>query len=276
MDQLRISTVLILVIGLFTADVNLLFSESSIKAIIFDCDGTLVASEEASLSAWRQTLQNRGCNFSEEQFLSWMGKSDAVVAKLIAESIGDISLKEEILAEQRGNYFELQKQGLPSIEATVDFLKRIAAQKERLGLKLGVASASIRSELLINLKNLGIEEFIDVILSGYDDLTDYADPEGVNKPKPYIYIHAAKLLQVSPEECVVIEDSMTGVLSGRSAGCITVAIPNRYTEDQDLSAATLKMKTLSGISVEEFLEIVNAYLNKTQSLYDGAAHQGFR
>lgn len=106
------------------------------------------------------------------------------------------------------------------------------------------------------MKHLGIEDLFDVILSGHDDLIDYSDPEGVNKPKPYIYLHAAKLLNVSPTECVVIEDSMTGIISSKTAGCITIAIPNRFTEMQDLSAATLRMESLSAISVEGFLQMV--------------------
>lgn len=250
---------LILLIGLCMT--NFLHSKQPIKAIIFDCDGTLVDSEEAHLSAWRRTLQKRGHNLTLDQRLLYTGKSASVIAKLISESIGEGD-PNEILAEKRAYYKELHEQGLPPIKATVDFLKRLANEKERLGLKLGVASAAVKSEILSNLKHLEIEGLFDVILSGHDDLTDYSDPEGVNKPKPYIYLHAAKLLNVSPTECVVIEDSATGVISGKAAGCITIAVPNRFTEMQDLSAATLKIESLSTISVEEFLETV--FLQKKQ------------
>lgn len=171
---------------------NFLHSEQPIKAIIFDCDGTLVDSEEAHLAAWRRTLQNRGHDLTLEQCLFYTGKSASIIAQLIAESIGR-DCPEKILAEKRDYCRELHEQGLPPIEATVDFLKRIASEKERFGLKLGVASAAVKSEILSNLRHLRIEALFDVILSGHDDLTEYADPEGVNKPNPYIYLHAAKL-----------------------------------------------------------------------------------
>jgi beta-phosphoglucomutase len=239
---------LILLIGLQMT--NFLYSDPSIKAIIFDSDGTLVDSEEAHLSAWQRTLQNRGR-------ILFTGKTAPAIAKLISESLG-FDCPDEILAKKRAHYMELHQLGLPPIEGTVDFAKRLAKEKERLGLKLGIASAGIKSDILSYLHHLGIEHLFDVIISGHDDLTDYTDPEGVNKPKPYVYLHAAKLLNVLPAECVAIEDSWTGVASSTAAGCITIAIPNRYTEMQDLSAATFKMDSLSGISVDEFLQIVTA------------------
>ena len=234
-----------------------MMNQKPIKAIIFDCDGTLVDSEAAHLESWRRTLQNRGHDLTVEQSLLYTGRPSLAISKLIAETIG-YDCSDEICGEKREYFRELYERGLPPIEATVDFLKRLAAEKDHRGLKLGVASAAVKSEILGNLSNLGIEELFDVILSGHDDLVDYTDPEGVNKPKPYIYLHTAKRLNVLPAECVVIEDSMTGIASGKAAGCITIAIPNRFTAMQDLSAADLKIDTLAGISVDEFLQIVSS------------------
>lgn len=143
----RMPKFLILLLGLCMT--NFLHSEQPIKAIIFDCDGTLVDSEEAHLAAWRRTLQNRGHDLTLDQCLLYTGKSAAVIAKLISESIGH-DYPDEILAEKRAYYKELHEKGLPPIEATVDFLKRLANEKKRLGLKLGVASAAVKSEILSN------------------------------------------------------------------------------------------------------------------------------
>ncbi|MFA6915389.1 MAG: HAD family phosphatase [Parachlamydiales bacterium] len=236
---------------------NFLFSEQSIKAIIFDCDGTLVDSEDAHLSAWRKAVENRGHVLTFEQCLLYTGKPATFIAKLIAEAIGHDN-SEDILSEKRSHYRELHQQGLPPIQGTVEFLKRLAADKERLNLKLAVASAAPKDEILSNLRHLGIEEHFDIILSGQDDLKEYSDPEGVNKPKPYIYLHTAKLLNVLPSECVVIEDSTTGVLAGMAAGCITIAVPNEFTKMQDLSEASMKIENLSSFSVDHFLQTVSA------------------
>lgn len=226
-----------------------------IKAIIFDCDGTLVSNEEAHLSAWQKTLQRRGLTLTSQQRLLYAGMPDTVIAKHCSESIGK-HCSDELLAEKNIYFHKLQQLGLPPIEATVDFLRRLANEKEHLGYKLGVASAAIKSEILSNLRQLGIEELLDVILSGHDDLIDFTDPEGVNKPKPYIYQHAMKKLGVFPAQCVVIEDSVTGVSSGVSAGCFTIAVPNIYTRNQNLSAAHLQIESFAEISVDHFFQMV--------------------
>lgn len=232
-----------------------LFSEKSIKAIIFDCDGTLVDSEEAHFFAWRRAVQNWRGDLTLEEYPSYAGKPGATIARQLAEKTGR-DCADELFAQKREYFLEYLHQGLPPIKDTVDFVHRLLKEKETLGIKLAIASATIKPEIVKNLELLSIKDAFDVVLSGHEDLKDYHDPEGVNKPKPYIYLHAAKLLGLSPAECVVIEDSMTGVISSKAAGCITIAIPNRFTEAQDLSAATLRIDTLSGVSIDQFLQMV--------------------
>jgi beta-phosphoglucomutase-like phosphatase (HAD superfamily) len=96
----------------------------------------------------------------------------------------------------------------------------------------------------------------DLILSGHDDLKDYFDSEGTNKPKPYIYLHTAKLLGIAPSQCVVIEDSSSGVSAAVDAGCFTIAIPNAFTKQQDLSRVHLRIQSLDKMDIENFLQMV--------------------
>lgn len=234
-------------------------SSSSIRAIIFDCDGTLVDSEEFHHAAWRQAFNDRGLDFTHEHAVLYTGKPSREIVNLIAAQIGCLETAHAILADKRSRYRELYPKGLPSIEGTVNFVKRLAQDKKGLNLKLGVASATTKSEIISHLTHLGIQQAFDVILSGQEDLKAYADPEGVNKPKPYIYLHAAKLLNVLPSECVVIEDSQTGIASGKTAGCFTIAIPNQFTKAQDLSLAHLKLTILSGISIATFFQLISSH-----------------
>lgn len=74
-------------------------------------------------------------------------------------------------------------------------------------------------------------ETFDVIVS-VADLAEYTDLEGINKPKPYIYLQTAKLLGLHPEQCAAIEDSRTGISSAVNAGCISVAVRNAYTPNK--------------------------------------------
>lgn len=228
---------------------------TSIKAIIFDCDGTLVDSEGAHLSAWEQVLISHGKALSLEERLHFTGKPDTLLAEMLEKQIPSQTAKE--LYNQKRKYFsEYLHQGLSPIQGTVNFVHQLIEEKDRFGFKLAVASAAIKEEVLLNLKNLGLENSFDLVLSGHDDLDEYEDKEGVNKPKPYIYLHAAKIMGFSPSECVVIEDSHTGVTAGVSAGCVTIAIPNAHSKFQDLSKATLILETLENLSVENFLDLM--------------------
>ena len=226
--------------------------KNQIKAIIFDCDGTLVDSEKSHLAAWQKVAINHTNSLSHEDYIEFVGRSDSTLSEILARRIGHPSPFE--LLEQKRNFFlEYLHQGLPPIVETVNFVRELFKNREAHGLKLAVASAALRYEVLANLKTLGFENLFDVVLSGHDDLSDYTDPEGVNKPKPYIYLHTAKLLGLSPSECVVIEDSYTGVAAGINAGCFTIAIPNEFSKTHDLSKASLKLDTLSGYTIESFL-----------------------
>jgi HAD superfamily hydrolase (TIGR01509 family) len=228
-------------------------NNQSIKAIIFDCDGTLIDSEEAHLAGWRQVAKHFEFELTADDYHVCIGNPDTVIAEKIVERKRGISV-DKILAKKREYFSEYQRLGLPPIAGTVSFLDRLIQVKDQLGLKLALASAAFKNEILLNLKALRLENAFDVVLSGQDDLHEYEDPKGVNKPSPYIYLHSAKLLGVSPSECIVIEDSYIGVTAGASAGCLTVAIPNSYSKNHDFSRASLIVETLSDYGVEHFLE----------------------
>lgn len=232
---------------------------SSIKAIIFDCDGTLVDSEESHLSAWQKVASNYTSTLSHEDYIQFVGGSDSSLSNILAKRIGHNS-PSELLIQKRDYFLEYLHGGLPPIIETVKFVRELFKDRESHGLKLAVASAALKYEVLTNLKTLGFENAFDIVLSGHDDLNDYSDPEGVNKPKPYIYLHTAKLLGLSPSECIVIEDSHTGVTAGVNAGCFTIAIPNAFSKTHDLSRAALTLESLSGFTIQSFLEIVHKLL----------------
>lgn len=221
--------------------------------IIFDCDGTLVDSEYAHFLSWQAALKKRGVALNMEGFFSLSGNSGAYIAEKFLKQF-NLDSVEAILADKREVYHELHKKGIAPIERTVNFVKQLALLKEEKGLKLGVASAAVKEEILLNLKNLGISEVFDVIVSGKDDLIHYRDPEGVNKPKPYIYLHTAKLLGLNPADCVAFEDSGPGVLSASRAGLVTFAVPNSFTMRHDLSPASYRIEQDEEIDLEDFFQ----------------------
>jgi len=240
-------------------------NETNVKAIIFDCDGTLVDNSNGYYLVWQYALRCQGYELASDEFWYFMNEnglvgkpkpgSDELIVKFCCKLLGR-DCASELLNDKNKFSAELH---FPPVEATVNFLKQLVQEKEKFGFKLGLASGADKKHTFRNLRRLGIEKYFDVIVSGADDLLEYKDIEGTNKPKPYIYLHAAKMLGVLPEQCVAIEDSKTGVVSAVDAGCIVAVVPNACTIQQDLSYAHLKITSFKGISPTDFLRMVEDY-----------------
>ena len=86
---------------------------------------------------------------------------------------------------------------------------------------MGIATSS-RAESVQKKrrKNEALFKNIDTIVCGDDPAVDNG------KPAPDIYIEAARRMGVNPKDCLVFEDSLSGVQSGKSAGCYVIAVPD--------------------------------------------------
>lgn len=208
----------------------------NVKAVIFDCDGILVDTEYLKFLAWQEALQSEGIPFSIEEYMPLMGHSSKNILRGINES-KKIEIPKEIIDLKNAKYKYLQGQGVPAIQVMVDFAHHLSMNKGKLGLVLGLASSAPTLEILTNLRQIGLENAFDLIISGSDDLEDYIDAEGKNKPKPYIYIEASKRLNIAPEFCLVFEDTAAGVDAAADAGMRPIAIPNQFTLNHNFSKA---------------------------------------
>lgn len=255
---------------------NSLFSALPIKAVIFDCDGVLVDTEYLKFLAWQEALASQSIKFSIGEYMPLIGNSSKNILRMIEKAKG-LEISDQIIDLKNVKYKSLQKQGVKAIQPMVNFVHYLSENKKRLGLKLGVASSAPKEEILINLRQIGLDNVFDLVISGSDDLEDYIDTEGKNKPKPYIYQHAMKALSIFPAQCIVIEDSVTGVSSGVSAGCFTIAVPNIYTCNQDFSRAHLQIESFAGITINHFFYIIDSrnheLNNRITDLITGFARQ---
>lgn len=208
-----------------------------IEAVIFDCDGVLVDTEYLKFLAWQEALATKNIPFTLEEYRPLVGHSSKNILSMLMKIKG-IEIPEEVIDLKNAKYHHLQKQGVAPIPEMVALVHRFAQAKQKLGIKLGLASSASTSEILQNLQQIGLEKAFDLIISGSDDLDSYRDPEGKNKPKPYIYIEAAKRLNVSASKCLVFEDTQAGIDAAADAGMMTLAVPNAFTVNQDFTKAT--------------------------------------
>ncbi len=221
-----------------------------VRGIIFDLDGTLIDSEESHFLAWQRTLKDYNYDFSYESYLSHhSGQTVSTIAKFNSQIL---CCNSKDLFAQKSLYYNKDKKIVP-IVPTINFIRKLYEEKK---LKLVIASASPKIEILNCLTYLNIIHYFDFVLSGEDDLKGYSDPEGTNKPKPYIYQEAFQLLGMTPSCCVIVEDSFIGVSAGYASGCFTVAIPNRFTQHHDFSHANLVLTTFSDLTPQVFVNMI--------------------
>ena len=177
------------------------------EAVIFDCDGVLVDSEALGLEDSARYLQSHGLNWSPADLVRiFTGFRDDVFAAKLTQAYRDVHKADPSpdfftgLVEQRRK----KKDQLQAVSGAHDALRAIK-------LPMAVASSS-RSEFLesklkrVDLWTLAAPHIYSA------DLVEHG------KPAPDIFLYAAEKLETSPENCLVVEDSVNGVMAGVAAG----------------------------------------------------------
>ena len=182
--------------------------------MIFDCDGVLVDSEAASASAWQAALARFDFHIDGETFATFVGTTDRALAISFAAQIG--ARVDEVLEAAEQEMRLIAGQGLGSFPDAV-------ALVERLTVPVAVASNSDRWRLDEVLGSAGVRRLFEVTVA--------ADEVALPKPAPDIYLRAAELLETVPSDCLVIEDSPTGIAAARAAGMTVVAVRRGHFAD---------------------------------------------
>lgn len=208
-----------------------------IKGVIFDMDGVLVDSEKLYLRFWREACAVFGLNLSEKQGLDLRSNSpEAAIPKFKAWFGEDVDyimirdLRRKIMAEYIDAHGVELKNGVTEL---IDYLK---LKK----IKIALATASPVKRARHYLAPYGL-------FDKFDAVTGSATVQR-GKPAPDIYICTARVLGLSPAECIAVEDSPSGIRSAHDAGCIAVMIPDLTPPDEEiLSLADYVLTNLSDI-----------------------------
>ena len=177
---------------------------SHYKLIIFDCDGVLVDSERITNQVFVDMLNELGLPLTlEDMFEQFVGHSMSQCLDKITSMLGGPPPAEFLPAyrARTKNALESDLLPVPGIEDALD----------KIALPICVASSGDHEKMRTTLGITGLwQRFEGRIFS----VTEVANP----KPAPDIFLHAAKKLNASPADCVVVEDTPTGVASAVAAG----------------------------------------------------------
>ena len=189
-------------------------SPRAVESVVFDMDGVLVDSEPIWRAVERDVFGRLGIKVTDEDLFQTMGVRVAdVVARWHRRSPWDEPSREEVARSIVDRVaVAIEREGAFN-EESIRAIDYVAG----LGLRLALASSSpmrlIRSVLSIG----GLADRFEVVLS--------AEDEERGKPDPAVYLSAARELDLRPERCLAVEDSINGVRSAKDAGMFCVAVP---------------------------------------------------
>jgi HAD superfamily hydrolase (TIGR01509 family) len=181
------------------------------RAYLFDCDGTIADSMPLHYIAWKQALDEWGCEFPEDLFYAWGGRpTDDIIASL-NESQG-LAMPVEAVAQRRENLYRAL---LPELMAVPQVLHHIELAYQRI--PIAVVSGGTRDSVSASLAALGLlDKFPVMVCAG-----DYTKA----KPDPEAFLLAAERLNVPARSCLVFEDTDMGVQAAAAAGMACVRVP---------------------------------------------------
>lgn len=181
--------------------------------VIFDMDGVLSDSQEPVAKMESDQLARHGIHLTPAAITKrFAGVADSVFYETVFREAGKqadvgplIQEKWDIfLAQMRGQVREI-----PGAAATVRRLKAA-------GFKLGVASSSIPKFIALVMEELRIRDAFDTLTSGME--------VAHGKPAPDIFLLAAERLKATPEQCVVIEDAVNGMVAAKASDMVCIAL----------------------------------------------------
>jgi HAD superfamily hydrolase (TIGR01509 family) len=184
----------------------------AMKAIIFDCDGTLVDSEVLSNEVLVEAVAEHGLVLSVDEAISAFrgGKMADCVAHL--ESRLGRRLPDHFVPTLRARTAEAFRTRLRPVAGALELIRWLAARS----WEICVASSGPVEKIELSLSLTGLSPFFERrIFSSYEI--------GAWKPDPGLFLHAAKVMGVAPEDCAVVEDSFPGIRAGLAAGMTVFA-----------------------------------------------------
>ena len=208
------------------------------KAIIFDLDGVICHTDEYHYLAWKAMADGLGVYFDREINNRLRGVSRMASLEIVLEKYnGQLSVEEkEALATQKNELYKSFLKNMSPANLSQEVQNTLDTLRSR-GYKLAIGSSSKNAPFI--LERIGLGGYFDAVSDG-NNITR-------SKPDPEVFVKAAQLLCVPCEECLVVEDAVSGAQAGHAGGMQVACVGDA----SEAGAGDFNMKSL-----EELLDIV--------------------
>ncbi len=196
-----------------------------IQAVIFDFNGVLVDDEHLHCELFREILEQEGISLTDRQYHEdYLGYDDRGCFQAVLNDAGldaDASRLDELIARKAARYLVRAREGLRYFGGASRTLSTLSER-----WPLAICSGALRPEIKYALDQLGMRDRVGVIISAEDASRCKPDPQG--------YLLALEGLRsagrpgLAAGDCLVVEDSLAGLASGKAAGMRTVGIAQTY------------------------------------------------
>ena len=227
----------------------------SIGAVIFDFNGVLVDDESVHFALFREVLAQEGVVITERDYHQrYLGYDDRGCFEAALHDAGqsaDRGRLDELIARKARRYVEVAEQGLRFFPAAAETLGAVASR-----WPVAICSGALRSEIEYALRRLGCLDQVAAIISAEDTDKCKPDPEGYRlalaalracRGRPPVVdsnvcppgghsglpsAGAGTPTELASCDCLVIEDSLAGIISAKGAGMWAVGVATTYDADQ--------------------------------------------
>ena len=182
------------------------------RAVIFDLDGVLWDGEPLYHEAFNVILEPYGVRVSDDDYRQIIGTSVGAAWDWVRRRFQLTASPDGVLRAYNEAVLRLLEQPfepLPGVRSLIDTLRR-------RGVPMGVATASLRPWADATLRGLGLQDAFGVVVS--------ASEVRNAKPAPDLFLAAAERLGVSPNRCLVVEDTAPGIAAAKAAGMFAIQL----------------------------------------------------
>lgn len=209
----------------------------AIAAVLFDFDGVLVDTEWAIYDAWHRTFISNGHPLPLEIYTQCIGSDFATWSpKTHLEELTGNSFDWHDLDRRRQEEIVSDLADEGPMPGAIHLLEKL----KTLGIRTAVVSSSSHHWVDGWLERLDLTPWFETVVCR-------GDAERI-KPAPDLYLEAIRRLELRPDECLIIEDSLNGIKAANAAGIPVWAVPNRVTACLDFSLASRVCSSLDEVA----------------------------